>query len=578
MLRRVLYIDLGKEDAWVEERQDLFDQWMGGTGVGIKLLMEECPEGVDPLSPKAPIIFCIGPLNGMFPVATKIVATFKSPLTGELGESYAGGRFPLAVRFAGHEAIVIRGAAERPSYISINNSDVKIKDATSIWGVEAQTVGMILREHEPGVGRRSIIRIGPAGENLVRYAGVLVDTYRHLGRLGLGAVFGSKKLKAIVISGTEHVEIPDHKRYREIYNRIYATTVQTDVMEKYHDIGTSVNINVLNWLKGLPTKNFQSSSFPEAENISGEMFADKYLFRRMSCAGCPIGCIHIASLKSAFSSHHEFEVRKVSYDYEPIYSLGSNLGVTSAEGILQLIDACERLGLDVMSAGVVLSWATEAYERDIITPQETLGVPLQWNDVKGYLKALDFVVKQPNEFYAALARGVDFASAKYGGVDFAMALGGNEVSGYHTGPASIVGQIVGVRHSHLDNAGYSIDQKAAKKQLSPEQMVDEIIKEDNSRGVFNSLVGCLFARGVYTEENIIDALDAVGIKKTKDDLDELGKRIFDEKYRFKTREGFDLSKVRVPKRFYETVSTLGKVDPQTVEDMLSLYRKKRGWI
>jgi aldehyde:ferredoxin oxidoreductase len=406
----------------------------------------------------------------------------------------------------------------------------------------------------------------------------LVDTYRHLGRLGLGAVFGSKKLKAMVISGTEHVEIPDHKRYREVYNKLYQTTVQTDVMEKYHDIGTSVNINVLNWLKGLPTKNFQSSSFPEAENISGEILADKYLFRRLSCAGCPIGCIHIAQLKSAFSTHHEFEVRKVSYDYEPIYSLGSNLGVSSAEGLLQLIDACERLGLDVMSAGVVLAWATEAYERDMITPQETLGVPLQWNNVKSYMKALDFIVKQPNEFYAALARGVEYASAKYGGGDFAMALGGNEVSGYHTGPASIVGQIVGVRHSHLDNAGYSIDQKAAKKQLSPEQMVDEIINEDNSRGVFNSLVGCLFARGVYTSENIIDALGAVGIEKTKDDLDSLGKRIFDEKYRFKTREGFNLSKVRVPKRFYETVSTSGKIDPQTVEDMLSLYRKKRGWI
>jgi aldehyde:ferredoxin oxidoreductase len=578
MLRKVLYIDLGKEDSWVEERQDLFDQWMGGTGVGIRLLMEECPQGVDPLSPKAPIIFSIGPLNGIFPVATKMVATFKSPLTGELGESYAGGRLPLAARFAGHEAIVIRGTAQRPSYISINNANVKIKDATSIWGVEAQTAGMILREHEPGTGRRSIIRIGPAGENLVRYAGVVVDTYRHLGRLGLGAVFGSKKLKAMVISGTEHVEIPDHKRYREVYNRLYSTTVQTDVMEKYHDIGTSVNINVLNWLKGLPTKNFQSSNFPEAENIGGEMLADKYLFRRMSCAGCPIGCIHIASLKSAFSSHHEFEVRKVSYDYEPIYSLGSNLGVSTAEGLLQLIDACERLGLDVMSAGVVLSWATEAYERDMITPQETLGVPLQWNNVKGYLNALEFIVKPPNEFYTALARGVDFASAKYGGSDFAMALGGNEVSGYHTGPASIVGQIVGVRHSHLDNAGYSIDQKAAKKQLSPEQMVDEIIKEDNSRGVFNSLVGCLFARGVYTSENIIDALGAVGIEKTKDDLDDLGRKIFDEKYKFKIREGFDLSRVRIPHRFFETVSTLGKIDPQTVTEMLQLYRKKRGWL
>jgi len=578
MLRKVLYIDLEKEESWIEERVDLFDQWMGGTGVGIRLLMEECPPGVDPLSPKAPIIFSIGPLNGIFPVATKTVATFKSPLTGELGESYAGGRLHLAARFAGHEAIVIRGSAQRPSYISINNAEVKIKDATSIWGIDAQTTGVILRERETGSGRRSIIRIGPAGENLVRYAGVVVDTYRHMGRLGLGAVFGSKKLKAMVISGTEHAEISDHKRYREVYNRLYSTAVQTDVMEKYHDIGTSVNINVLNWLKGLPTKNFQSSSFSEAENISGEMFADKYLLRRMSCAGCPIGCIHIASLKTAFSAHHEFELRKVSYDYEPIYSLGSNLGVSSAEGILQLIDACERLGLDVMSAGVVLSWATEAYERDLISPQETSGVPLQWNNVKSYLKALEYIVKPPNEFYAALSRGVEYASSRYGGGDFAMALGGNEVSGYHTGPASIVGQIVGVRHSHLDNAGYSIDQKAAKKQLSLEQMVDEIIKEDNSRGVFNSLVGCLFARGVYSSENIIDALSAVGIEKTKDDLDELGKRIFDEKYRFKIREGFDISKIRIPKRFYETVSTLGKVEPQTIEDMLQIYRKRRGWI
>ncbi len=578
MLRKVLYIDLTKNESWVSERQDLFDLWMGGTGVGIKLLGKECPTGADPLSPEVPIILSIGPLNGMFPVATKAVATFKSPLTGELGESYAGGRLHLAMRFAGHEAIVIRGKAEQPSYISINDSEVKIKDATSIWGIEAQTTGMILREREPGVGRRSIIRIGPAGEARVRYAGVVVDTYRHFGRLGLGATFGSKNLKALVISGTETTKIPNAKRYREVYNRLYSTTVQTDVMEKYHDIGTSVNINVLNWLKGLPTKNFQLSSFADAENISGEMFADNYLARRLSCAGCPIGCVHIAALKSPFSPHHEFEVRKVSYDYEPIYSLGSNLGVNTAEGVLRLIDVCERMGLDVMSAGVVLSWATEAYERDLITPQETLGLPLQWNNVDGYIKALENIVKAPNEFYAALAKGVDYASARFGGQEFAMALGGNEVSGYHTGPASIVGQLVGVRHSHLDNAGYSVDQKAAKKQLDPEKMVDEIIKEDNSRGVFNSLVGCLFARGVYTEENIIDALGAVGIAKTKEDLQTLGESIFEEKYKFKIREGFDLSRARVPRRLFETTSTLGKVTPETVEEMLRLYRKKRGWI
>jgi len=577
MLRKVLYIDLTSGESFIQERQELFEDWMGGTGAGIKLLQEECPSGTDPLSPEAPIILSIGPLNGIFPVATKTVATFKSPLTGELGESYAGGRLSLAMRFAGHEAIVIRGRADRPSYISINDSKVEIKDATSIWGIDAQTTGVVLREHETGVGRRSIIRIGPAGERLVRYAGVVVDTYRHFGRLGLGATFGSKRLKALVISGTEHVDVPDARRYKEVYNRLYKTAVQTDVMEKYHDIGTSVNINVLNWLKGLPTKNFILSSFPEGEKISGEMFAEKYLFRRLSCAGCPIGCVHIAALKSAFSTHHEFEVRKVSYDYEPIYSLGSNLGVESAEGILQLIDVCERTGLDVMSAGVVLSWATEALEKGLITTSETLDVPMQWNNVEGYSRALENIVTAPNEFYQALARGVDYAAEKYGGRDFAMALGKNEVSGYHTGPASIVGQLVGVRHSHLDNAGYSIDQKAAKKPMDPERMVDELIREDNSRGVFNSLVGCLFARGVYTEENIIDSLGAVGIVKTGEELQDLGKRIFEEKYKFKVQEGFDLSHVRVPKRFYETVSLSGSVTPETVEEMLRIYRKKRGW-
>lgn len=577
MLRKVLYLDLSKGESWVEEKQELFDEWLGGTGVGIRLLMEECPAGVDPLSPQAPLILSIGPLNALFPAITKAVATFKSPLTGELGESYAGGRLALAMRFAGHEAIVIRGRAERPCYISINDADVKIKDATSIWGIDAQTTGMILREREPGVGRRSIIRIGPAGESLVKYAAVIVDTYRHLGRLGIGAVFGSKNLKAMVISGTERVDIPDPRKYREVYNKLFRTAVQTDVMEKYHDIGTTINIQVLNWLKGLPTRNFQSSSYPEAEKISGEVLADKYLSRRLSCAGCPIGCIHVAALKTAFSPHHEFEVRKVSYDHEPIYSLGSNLGATSAEGALALIDPCERLGLDAISAGVVLAWATEAYEKDIITPQETLGVPLQWDNVKSYMKVLENVVKAPNEFYAALAKGTEYASAVYGGQDFAMTLGGNEVAGYHTGPASIVGQLVGVRHSHLDNAGYAIDQKAAKKQLDPEQMVDEIINEDDFRGVFNCLVGCLFARGVYTEENIIETLGAVGIQKNAEDLQVLGRKIFSEKYNFKTREGFDLSKARIPKRFYETVSTLGMIDPQTVEEMLRMYREKRGW-
>jgi len=371
--------------------------------------------------------------------------------------------------------------------------------------------------------------------------------------------------------------VPDPRRYRRIYNRLFKTVVQTDAMEKYHDIGTPININVLNQLKGLPTRNFQDSSFEGAEKISGEVLADNYLFRRVSCAHCPIGCIHIGMLKTSFSREHEFEIRKISYDFELLYALGSNLGVSSAEGVLELIEACERQGLDAISTGVVLAWATEALDQGLVTLQETLGVSLRWNDVPSYLKAIENIIRMENEFYAALAQGVVFASERYGGGEFAMALGKNEVPGYHTGPASVVGLTVGVRHSHLDNAGYSIDQRALKKSLTPEEMVDAIIREDDSRGVYNSLVGCLFARGVYTPKNILEALGSVGIEKTEGELEELGRRIFDEKYRFKRREGFDLAEARIPRRFYETVSAVGMIDPETIEEMMRIYRKRRGW-
>jgi aldehyde:ferredoxin oxidoreductase len=573
---KVLYIDLTSKNTVVENRKELFDKYIGGTGVAIKLLLENAPAKVEPFAPEAPIIFAIGPLSAIMPCCTKVVAMFKSPLTGELGESHAGGRLAMAMRFAGYDAIVITGRAEKPVYLSIHDDDITIKDASSIWGISSVTsIGKILREREAGKGRRSIIRIGKAGENLVRFANVNVDTYRHFGRLGLGAVFGSKNLKAMVISGTEQVDVPDMKVYTKMYQQLFDTITKTEVMDKYHDLGTPVNINVLNQLKGLPTKNFSASHFESAENISGETLAENYLIRKVTCSNCPIGCIHIAELKTAFARGHEFEIAHISYDYELIYALGSNLGVGNPEDVLILIDRCEMHGLDAMSTGVLLAWATEMYERDLITPRDTLGIALRWGDTRSYLKFIDKIVESPSEFYKTLALGTEAAAKKYGGLDFAMTLGGSEVAGYHTGPASIVGQIFGVRHSHLDNAGYSVDQKASAGGLTPEQMVDKLIYEDNWRGVATSLVICLFARGVYGEQTIVDALASVGIHKTREELKQLGEEIYNLKYAFKKREGFEPRRVRIPKRFYETVSQLGVISEDTVKEMMELYIKKR---
>jgi aldehyde:ferredoxin oxidoreductase len=576
-LTSVLYLDLSNKTYNIVERKDLYEKYLGGVGVATELMLEEYKEGTGPLDPDMPVILSTGPLSGVYPTCTKTVAMFRSPLNGELGESYAGGHLAMSMRFAGYETIVIKGASEYPVYVAIHNGEITFKDASSIWGLSSTTdIGKILRRVEKGAGRRSIVRIGLAGERGVSFASVNVDTYRHFGRLGLGAVLGAKKLKAIVISGDQEIRSPWHKDYRKMYKVLYETIVKTGLMEKYHNLGTSENILVLNELKGLPTKNLQESSFEGAETISGEHFADNHLIRRVSCAGCPIGCIHVAMLKRPFSKSHEYETLNISYDYELIYSVGSNLGISNPEAVLDLIDTCENVGVDVISMGVILAWATEMQALGKISTKETLGLKLEWGDHRTYMRAIELTVQVPNEFYSSLAKGVVFASKKYGGEDFAMQLGGLEIPGYHTGMGNIVGLSMGTRHSHVDNAGYSVDQKAFNKELSDEEIVDMVIKEDDLRCMLNALTICLFARGVYTPEVVSEALATLGIYRSPAELTELGKEIFRKKYELKKKFGFKFENLTLPKRFFETASTTGMLEEERVRKALELYIGKRG--
>jgi len=202
LLPNVLNINLTDKSYHVVPRPDLFNKYIGGTGVAVALLMEECLKNIDPFHPDNPIILSIGPATGLLPLASKTVAMYKSPLTGNLGESHCGGRSAISIRMAGYGAIVIKGKSDIPVYLSISNKGLEFRNASTLWGMQSSfTVGRIIRENEKGAGHRTIMRIGGAGENLVNYACVATETYRHFGRMGLGAVFGSKKLKAIVISG-----------------------------------------------------------------------------------------------------------------------------------------------------------------------------------------------------------------------------------------------------------------------------------------------------------------------------------------------------------------------------------------
>ena len=567
---RILYVDLSTGKIRIEKREDLMP-YLGGVGIAAKLLEETMHADLDALDPSQPIVFAIGAGTWMFPVLTKTVAMFRSPLTNELGESYAGGRLAMTLFMAGYDAVVLTGKSIKPVYLQVSSNDVQLKDARAMWGLQSEATGQAIRDRQTGGGKRSIIRIGPAGENKVAFASVCVDSYRHFGRLGLGAVMGSKNLKAMTVIGDRSIHIQNTQKYFKVYQQIFKKCTSTDMMAKYHDAGTPINIASLNAAGALPTLNLQTATFEQGDQISGEAFAKKNLVRKLACTGCPVGCIHIGMYRREFDKGHEYEAISVSYDYELIFALGSFLGIQSSDEIIALIDEVEEAGMDAMSCGVCLGWATEAFSNGLITEEQTL-VKLTFGDANSYLQAIRYLAHGKNKFYHDLGCGSQHASLIYGGSEYAMQIAGNEMPGYHSGYGALVGAAVGARHSHLCNGGYSIDQ--SMKEFDETVMVDKILNEEVERCMTNSLIMCLFARKVYDRQTILDSLNSVGWDLTDQDLTDIAKRIYRTKLRIKNAYGFRQKAVKLPKRFFETPSMHGTLDEKTTQRMIKDYVAK----
>ena len=453
---RVLLVDLATGRGTIANL-DGRDTVAGGSGLAAMLFDQYGLPDRPWDDPEQPLIFAIGPLTGYFPLMSKTVCAFKSPYHDQYAESHGGGRSALSLRFADLDALVIRGKAPTPSCLSVGSRHLDLRDVHFLWGMDLLKTGKMLRRMYKGAGHRSILRIGPAGENLSAMACINVDTYRHFGRLGCGAVMGAKNLKGIVIMGDGSFPLPEGKAYPKLFAEVHRKMTDTDMMEKYHNFGTPINMAVLNGIHALPIRNLQKTSDPEIEGITGETFARDTLLRNAACAGCPVGCIHIGFVRERFMGENHYLYRQVSYDHEPIFAAGAMLQVTNAFSVLALLDIAEREGLDIMSAGVALAWATEALEKGIISTKETI-VPLKFGDEAVYREAVHHLGAASNDFYRLLAQGTLKAAEHYGGMDFACVLG-QEMAGYATGEVFFVSQALGLRHSHLDAGGYSYDQK-----------------------------------------------------------------------------------------------------------------------
>lgn len=571
---RILHVDLATGEHRVEDRADLLRDYLGGTGVAVKLLDELVHDDKGPLEPAQPVIFALGPLTTIFPVVTKTAAAFRSPLTGEYGESHAGGHMASSLRYAGYDALVVTGAAQRPVYLVVDAEQVEICPADAMVGMDTIETGRVIRDRIEGAGHRSILRIGPAGERRIRYANVNVDTFRHFGRLGLGAVFGSKMLKAIAVIGQQHVDLPaDSRTYKKVYAEVYDRVLHTDAMEKYHELGTSANILPLNELGALPTYNVRQGFFAEADAISGEAFAESELITKRACAGCQIGCIHVALYRRPFAPGYEYESTMVAYDHELVYAVGSLLGIGDRNDVLRLIEDIDKAGMDTISCGTALAWATEAMERGVVEARQLGGLDLRWGDAQRYAQAVAVVAHGDTELGGWLGQGEVAAAHHYGGQDYVAAAGGQGIAGYWTGYAHVLGHLLGARHSHLDNAGYAIDQKL--EPYTDEGIIERIIADEAERIVQTSIAICLFARGVYDLETISQALGSVGIERSVEELEAMGERVYWERVALRERLGFQARPTDVPKRFYETPTPRGNLEPSRVARMLEIYGQRR---
>ncbi len=520
--------------------------------------------------PEQPLIFAIGPLTGYFPLMSKTVCGFKSPYHDQYGESHAGGRSAFSLRFADLDGLVITGKAKRPSYLSIGSRHLELEDVHYMWGVDLKKSGKMLRKMIGGSGHRTILRIGPAGENLSAYACITVDTYRRFGRLGAGAVMGSKNLKAIAIIGDGVFDLPEGKAYTKLFDDVHQKLTTTDMMDKYHNLGTAVNVAVLNEIRALPIRNLQRTSDPTIKGITGETLADETLLRNKACAGCPVGCIHIGFVREKFMEPNQYLYHQVSYDHEPVFATGAMLGMTNAFSMLGIIDVVEKMGLDVMSAGVALAWATEALEKGVISEKETL-VSLKFDDAAGYKTAVQHLGLGTNDFYRLLAQGTMKAARQYGGEDFACVLG-QEMGGYATGEVFFTSQALGFRHSHLDTGGYSFDQKHEDKNVT--QAVDFLVKDEQGRVFLTSMVACLFARSVYKDELLAECLDALGYTTLAGNMQQVAQHVQKMRWRLRLSTGFDPQKVKIPKRFTEVTNWKGKVDEKFLNDLMQAYANR----
>ena len=591
-----LRVDLRSKKITTESLSSEFcRKWLGGRGFNMKVLWDEIKQRVDPLGENNVLCFGVGPLAGtLASTSGRFNVSAKSPLLGALGDSNCGGHFAATMKWAGFDQIIICGKSEIPVYVSVNDDEIEIRDARPFWGKNVYEATNLIKKDigDPGF---IVACIGTAGENLVRFANIMVECCNAVGRTGMGAVMGSKNLKAIAVKGTKGVKIAEPDKFESLVKQRHKELKMDPFYNDFSTYGTTV-LNNPEWSYTLSQcKNFQSWELKEINNLSGYNVL-RYVSRLKSCTACPLNCHRLYNILSGPYTGQ----RSAGPEFETVAHLGYLTMVTDSEVLLRSNTLCNDLGLDTMSTGHALANAMEWYQRGIITDEDTHGVKMEWGNGKVQIQMIEKIAKREG-FGKILAEGAYNAGRILGdeAMKYVMHVKGMCHLDLRQGYAFALSRITSTRGSdHLRGDPSMINNPEACEKIfgdakiaNPDSLYGKekmVIWQENSNVLADSLSRCKndgiqYYFPVVKRDEIAKILSAVtGINWTLKELELVAERIYTLEQLFWVREGLNREHYKLPWRCAKEPIPNGYfkdriVSQEELDELLDRYFKQRGW-
>jgi len=602
---KILKVDLTAGTLQDEHPEEIiYRKYLGGSALGMYYLLKEMSAGVDALSPDNVLALMLSVITGA-PISgqSRIAAVSKSPLAMGIGDSQAGGFFPAELKFAGYDGILIKGKAEKPTYLWINDGKAELRDATHLWGKVTGDTEDLLRG-ELGDSKVEVLQIGPAGERLVRFASIMNMCNRALGRTGLGAVMGSKNLKAIAVRGKRKVEVADPKTLTELYRQGTREIPNDPGMSMLRSYGTPGVVGGQQASGGLPSFNYNAGNIDHHENLTGEHMAETILKENDTCFSCTIRCKRVVEMDDPKFPVHE---RYGGPEYESVACLGSYCGITDLQAVSRANELCAMYGMDTISCGATIAFAMECYENGLLTAEDTNGIELRMGNADALVQLTEMIAQREG-LGDLLAEGSARAAKSIGkgAEDYLITVKGTEVPAHMPQVKRSLGVVYasnpfGADHmSSEHDPSYTPGNSKALRKLAEVGLHDPqdpmVLNTEKVRfayitqclySLLDSAGVCQFVYGpswqLYGHTELVQMINAVtGWNLSLVEALQVGERRLNMLRAFNMREGIDRAEDKLPRKFFRELTGNGpskgiKLDEDELQNGLTKFYRMAGW-